>query len=184
VQLSPRVRRKRKEVQQFRQVSLQLPDQGRIAGPPAEAKSLEGAPRPGGIVGPVDLLRSGFELGFLPPSHVFQDISHLVPPAALVPRARIDRLDRNWRTIQSSLSNELFLALGADVPPVDRAALAIEFREPPRVDKCYVSLPIKTGISEIQICGMNAAFTQIAAGLAGIKQPIQGGRQDIRIARF
>jgi hypothetical protein len=75
-QLSPQVRRKRKEVQQFRQVLLQLPDRGRIAGSPVEAKSLEGTPRPSGIVGQVDLLRLGFDLGFIPPSHLFQDISH------------------------------------------------------------------------------------------------------------
>jgi hypothetical protein len=49
-------------VQQFRQVPLQLPDHGRIAGPPVETKSLEGAPRPSGIVGQVDLLRFGFDL--------------------------------------------------------------------------------------------------------------------------
>src|SRR5581483_2145157 len=92
-QLAPQVRGKSEEGKQFGQIRRQAPDHAGVSLAPA---CLKVAKRSFGLAsagGQIDGLRSPLHLVVIALTHFFQNIAHLVHPAALMADTWIDRLD-------------------------------------------------------------------------------------------
>ena len=86
--------RKAEERQQLRQVFLQLPYHRRIVVAPAATEAVERLPRLTPTRGPVDGLGAWFDFRVVSPANLLENVAHLVHPTTLLPRPRIDGLNR------------------------------------------------------------------------------------------
>src|SRR3990170_994789 len=93
-ELPPEVAREVEEAEQLRQVPLQPTHHRRVDRLPLPPESREGFLGLPSVVGLIDGLGSGLHLVVVPLPHLLQDVPHLVYPAALMPNARVDGLDR------------------------------------------------------------------------------------------
>ena len=93
--LLPEMLGKIEKAQQFRQVLFQLPHHAGICFPPFPRETLKSGSRFLKAVGPINGLRRLLHGVVVPLPNFFQDVAHLVHPAALMLRFRVDRLDRS-----------------------------------------------------------------------------------------
>ena len=93
-QFLPEVPGEAEKRQQLRQIALQLPHHGPIQRLPAPAEGAKPGCGLAPTVGAIDRLGIGFDCIMVATAYFLQDIPHLVHPAALMQRSRVDGLDR------------------------------------------------------------------------------------------
>src|SRR6478672_12248055 len=116
-QLTPQMLGKVEKTQQFRQVTLQLANHGGIGLPPSRGKTAAGrlcffaaARQIDGLSVTLDLVIVGF-------TYLLQNIAHLVYPAALMQRPRIDRRN-SCRQTRTAIGHNQLQVLALQPAPV------------------------------------------------------------------
>src|SRR5581483_5974256 len=93
-QLPPEMPGKAEKRQQLRQIAFQLPNHAAVLGLPATAEAAKGSLGLTPALGALDRLGVGFDRLVIAFADPFQNIAHLVYPAALMQNPRIDGLNR------------------------------------------------------------------------------------------
>src|SRR5580765_5683951 len=116
-QLTPQMLRKVEEAQQLRQVLLQLANHGGIGLPPSRGKTAAGRLCFFAAARQIDRLSLTLDLVIVGLTYLLQNIAHLVYPAALMQRPRIDRRN-GCRQTRTAIGHNQLQVLALQPAPV------------------------------------------------------------------